>query len=128
MASRSEVRAEVRDAIEDFHKAMNQKHSRTGQYTNEMWVHQNPARAGTDMRGYIVSTYEKDREDHAATQAMLSGLVGAINALKGGEPFDEAKLLQGVSEVAHEAAARGVADAIKSIDTTVTFERDEEGN
>lgn len=52
----------------------------------------------------------------AEQNAMIKGLVGAVAALSKGEKFDEAKLLAGVQA----AAAKGVADAIDSIDTTVT--------
>lgn len=51
----------------------------------------------------------------AEQNAQLSGLVGAIKAMAGGESFDEAKLLAGVQA----AATAGVKDAIESITVTV---------
>jgi len=121
------TQAEVKKAIEEGVTAVLRKEfDRNGRLTNEIWVHQNPARKGTDMRGYMVSTYEATVEKAAALEAQVTGLVGALAAVNKGEPFDEAKLLEGVARTAHEAAARGVADAIKSIETTVTLERDGE--
>jgi hypothetical protein len=48
--------------------------------------------------------------------AQIAGLVGALKAVSGGQSFDEAKLLAGVKA----AAAAGTAEAIQSIETTVT--------
>lgn len=82
--------------------------ARDGWATNEQWAHQHPGRPGTDMRGWAVSTYEKDRTDHAATQATVKGLVGALAAVVSGEPFDEAKLLAGIDATIRKAMAETV--------------------
>lgn len=91
-----------------------------------IWGDKHPKMPSTDMRGVIISDYQRNREEHAEHQAVVAGLIGAINAIKGGEPFDEAKLLKGVTDAAHAAAAKGVSDAIKSIDTVVTFDPETE--
>lgn len=52
----------------------------------------------------------------AGLNAQVAGLVGALKAVTGGESFDEAKLLEGVKA----AAKAGTAEAIQSIETTVT--------
>lgn len=123
------TKKEVQDAIESgVTSVLRREFARDGRLTNEVWVHQNPARPGTDMRGYMVSNYEAIVERTAALEAQVGGLVGALAAVNNGEAFDEDKLLKGVSDAAHAAATKGVADAIKSIETTVTIERDgEEG-
>jgi hypothetical protein len=56
------------------------------------------------------------RQAVASQDAQIKALVGAVAAMAKGEPFDQAKLLAGVQS----AAAQGVAQAIQSIDTTVT--------
>ncbi|MGC0251495.1 peptidoglycan recognition protein family protein [Pseudactinotalea sp. Z1748] len=82
-----------------------------------IWTHTHPTQmTTTDMRGFAVSTYRKVAEVEAAQ----AGLVGAIVAMGKGEPFNEAKLLDGV----RKAARDGVAEAIDSIDTTVTIKGD----
>lgn len=83
-----------------------------------IWTHTHPSQMSTtDMRGFMVSTYRKLAEVEAAQ----AGLIGAIAALGRGEPFDEAKLLEGV----RKAAQQGVAEAVDSIDTTVTINRED---
>lgn len=57
------------------------------------------------------------RQQLIPLRAEIAGLVGALNKVSGGEPFDEAKLLAGVKA----AAEAGVKNAIESIDTTVTI-------
>jgi hypothetical protein len=52
----------------------------------------------------------------AGLDAQVSGLVGVIKAMAGGESFDEAKLLAAVQS----AAEAGVKNAIDSIETTET--------
>lgn len=56
----------------------------------------------------------------AMLKAQVENLVKAVAAVAGGEKFDEAKLLEGV----RAAAAAGTADAIKSIETTVTIQKE----
>jgi hypothetical protein len=51
----------------------------------------------------------------AAQNAQIAGLVGALASVNKGEPFDQAKLLEGVKS----AAETGVKDAIESITVTV---------
>lgn len=90
----------------------------TEEEIRRFWVHNHPSDPSTDMRGYMVSTYRKTAE----VEATQAGLVGALNAVKGGEPFNEEKLLEGV----RRAAKEGVASAIDSIDTTVTISKADE--
>lgn len=52
----------------------------------------------------------------AAQNATINNLVSALAAVSKGEPFDEAKLLAGVTA----AAEAGVKNAIESIDTQTT--------
>lgn len=63
------------------------------------------------------------RQQLLPLRAEVHGLIGALQAVAGGEPFDEAKLLEGV----RAAAAQGVKDGIDSIATTVTLKENPHG-
>ena len=72
--------------------------------------------AGVRKAGGLISLLARIEANTAVTKE----LVGALKAVSGGQAFDEAKLLAGVQA----AAEAGTAAAIKSIDTTVTFEKE----
>ena len=119
MASEQDVKRVVDGAAENLHKALVNDFARNGRLTNNIWTSSHPTQmTTTDFRGFLVSTYRKLAEVEAAQ----AGLIGAIAALGRGEPFDEAKLLEGV----RKAAQQGVAEAVDSIDTTVTINRKED--
>lgn len=80
-------------------------------YNNELGRNEYPGTMLGAMTDRVV------RQQLVPLRAEVSGLVGALKAVAGGEPFDEAKLLEGV----RAASAAGVKDAIDSIDTTVTM-------
>lgn len=118
MASEQDVKRVVDGAVENLHKALVNDFARNGRLTNNIWTSSHPTQmTTTDFRGFLVSTYRKLAEVEAAQ----AGLIGAIAALGRGEPFDEAKLLEGV----RKAAQQGVAEAVDSIDTTVTINRED---
>lgn len=64
------------------------------------------------------------RAEVATQTAITQNLVSALNAVAGGEKFDEAKLLAGIEKTAYEAskagAAAGVQESIDSIEKTTT--------
>lgn len=55
----------------------------------------------------------------AAQNATITNLVSALASVAKGEPFDQAKLIAGVTEAAREGARAGVEESIDSIDVTV---------
>ena len=63
-----------------------------------------------------------------AQTAVIPQLVKALANVSGGETFDEAKLLAGISKAvfdnAKAGAEAGVANAVESIDTTVTIKQE----
>ncbi|MDQ0678102.1 hypothetical protein QFZ30_001484 [Arthrobacter pascens] len=64
------------------------------------------------------------RAEVAAQTAITQNLVSALNAVAGGEKFDEAKLLAGIEKTAYAAskagAAAGVQESIDTIEKTTT--------
>ena len=94
-------------------------------FTEAKWANKNsadllnrftPGQSGVRHDGDLYAMLRRT-EANTATTAQL---VSALKAVAGGEAFDEAKLLAGVKA----AAEAGTAAAIKSIDTTVTFEQE----
>lgn len=89
-------------------------------YTKE-YKRQGPGVSGTTNLGATVAWLDSNllamRNQLTAQDATIKGLAGALAAVSKGEPFDEAKLLTSIQA----KVAAGVADAINSIDTTVTL-------
>jgi hypothetical protein len=53
------------------------------------------------------------RQQLVPLRAEVAGLVGALQAVAGGEPFDEAKLLEGIRAASKAGAAEAFADGIE---------------
>lgn len=85
------------------------------------WKRQGPGVSGTTNLGATVAWLDANltgiNQKLAASDAKVTALVGAVNAVAKGEKFDEAKLLASIED----AAERGVKAAIDSIETTVTL-------
>ena len=88
---------------------------------NKPFSRQGPGATGVTNLGATVAWLDTNingiNQKLAAQDATIKSLVGAVAAVAKGQPLDEAKLLASIQS----KVAAGVADAIKSIDTTVTL-------
>lgn len=62
-----------------------------------------PGKSGVRFEGPLYGMLRRTEYNTAATNATIQGLVGAIKAMSGGQAFDEAKLLDGISKTTREA-------------------------
>jgi hypothetical protein len=97
--------AEVKDVVDAIFKRKLTKGGLGGTITLE---------AATQWSDYNFGQLSKQI---AASDAKVTALIGAVNAVAKGEKFDEAKLLASIEA----ASERGVKAAIDSIDTTVNL-------
>lgn len=62
-----------------------------------------PGKSGVRFEGDLYGMMRRTEFNTAETNATIQGLVGAIKAMSGGQPFDEAKLLAGIGKTTREA-------------------------
>lgn len=60
-------------------------------------------KAGVRFEGDLYGILRRTEYNTAQSNATIQGLVGAIKAMSGGQAFDEAKLLEGISKATREA-------------------------
>lgn len=62
-----------------------------------------PGAVGVRFEGDLYGILRRTEYNTAQSNATIQGLVGAIKAMSGGQAFDEAKLLDGISKATREA-------------------------
>lgn len=62
-----------------------------------------PGAVGVRFEGDLYGILRRTEYNTAQSNATIQGLVGAIKAMSGGQAFDEAKLLEGISKATREA-------------------------
>lgn len=88
-----------------------------GTQTDAAWLRNafTPGAAGVRHAGHVIALLSKIDGQTAATGAVVQNLVSAIQAVAGGEPFDESKLLAGIDKTVRAA----IAEAVVQVDVNI---------
>ena len=82
-------------------------------------------KAGVRFEGDLYGILRRTEYNTAQSNATIQALVGAIKAMSGGQTFDEAKLLEGISKATREAFDAALKAAVPA-EVTLQVEGDKE--
>lgn len=88
-----------------------------GARTDAEWLRSalTPGAAGVRNAGFVIALLAKIDGQTTATNAVIQNLVSAIQAVAGGAPFDQSKLLAGIDKTVREA----IAEAVVQVDVNI---------